>query len=180
MQQITIDEEFKSLLPALDKETYETLEANLIQNGCRDSIVLWNGILIDGYNRYEICTKHEIPFNTINKEFATREAALIWIITNQLSRRNLTPLQASHYRGLHYMADKKIQGTYERNTEETESGQNDHFQISTAGRLSKQYNVSPKTIRRDAKVAEAIDAIGKASPEAKKPELGLSPNPAHI
>jgi len=37
MQKIIIDEEFKALLPALDKETYDMLEANLIQNGCRDS-----------------------------------------------------------------------------------------------------------------------------------------------
>jgi len=34
--------------------------------------------------------------------------------------------------------------------------------------LAKQYKVSRNTIRRDAKVSEAIDAIGMTSPEAKK------------
>jgi hypothetical protein len=35
-------------------------------------------------------------------------------------------------------------------------------------RLSEQYKVSPKTIRRDAQAAEVISAIGKASPDAKR------------
>jgi len=54
MPNIIIDEEFKALLPALDKDTYAMLEENLLKNGCRDSIVLWGDILIDGHNRYEI------------------------------------------------------------------------------------------------------------------------------
>jgi hypothetical protein len=169
MQNIIIDEEFKSLLPTLDKETYETLEENLIQNGCRDSIVLWNDILIDGHNRYEICTKHDIPYNVISKELDSREAVVIWIISNQMSRRNLSPMQLSHYRGLHYKADKKIQGANRQlNMQESKKAQNGLFIKSTAETLAKQYNVSRNTIKRDAKVSEAIDAIGEISTEAKR------------
>jgi hypothetical protein len=165
---ISIDEEFKSLLPALDKETYALLEENLKENGCRDSLVLWNGILIDGHNRYEICTKHDIPFNTVDKEFTSREEVLIWIISTQVSRRNLTPMQLSNYRGLHYKADKKIQGTYDRFMPKIEKLQNATFQGSTANRLANQYNVSRDTIIRDAKVAESLESIGEVSPEAKR------------
>ncbi|MDR0491479.1 MAG: hypothetical protein LBH28_09590 [Oscillospiraceae bacterium] len=168
---IVIDEEFKSLLPVLDKETYEILEANILENGCRDSLVLWNDILIDGHNRYEICTKHDISFNTVNKEFNTREEALIWIISTQVSRRNLTAIQLSHYRGLHYKAEKKIV--------KNEGGKNQHNEVkyqnetkpqsqTTAERLADQYNVSRATINRDARIAEAIDAIGDVSAEAKR------------
>ena len=84
MPNIIIDEEFKALLPALDKDTYAMLEENLLKNGCRDSIVLWGDILIDGHNRYEICNKHGIPFNTIGRDFKSREEALIWIISTQV------------------------------------------------------------------------------------------------
>ena len=140
MQKIIIDEEFKALLPALDKDTYALLEENLLQNGCRDSIVLWGNVLIDGHNRYEICNKHKITFNTINKDFESREEALIWIISTQVSRRNLSPIQLSHFRGLHYMADKTIQGTNNQFTQKSEKGQNDPFQNdltgSTATRLA--------------------------------------------
>ncbi|MCL2158258.1 MAG: hypothetical protein FWH48_02500, partial [Oscillospiraceae bacterium] len=107
MPKITIDEQFKALLPALDSQTYAQLEASLLENGCMHPLVLWNGILIDGHNRYEICTKHEIPFKTVEKEFESREEALIWIITTQVGRRNLTQIQLSYYRGLHYNTDKQ-------------------------------------------------------------------------
>ena len=167
MQTITIDEEFKSLLPALDKETYALLEENLLLNGCRDSLVLWNDILIDGHNRYKICMEHDIPFNVIYREFASRDDALIWIISTQVSRRNLTPIQLSHFRGLHYRTDKKLQGTSGQNVGNFEKVQNEPFQNSTAIRLADQYNVSRSTIKRDAKLANAIDAIGEVSPDAK-------------
>ena len=167
MQKIIIDEEFKALLPALDKDTYALLEENLLQNGCRDSIVLWGNVLIDGHNRYEICSKHKIPFNTVSRDFASREEALIWIISTQVSRRNLSPIQLSHFRGLHYKMDKLIQGANNRYTTKSRRGQNVP-QGRTADRLAEKYRVSSKTINRDAKVASAIEAIGEVSPTAKK------------
>ena len=81
MENIIIDEEFRSLLPALDKVTFALLEENLLENGIRDPLVLWNNILIDGYNRYSLSKKHAIPFTTVNKEFDSRDDVLIWIIS---------------------------------------------------------------------------------------------------
>jgi hypothetical protein len=141
MQKIAIDEEFRDLLPALDKETFALLEENILQNGCRDSLVLWGNILIDGHNRYEICTKHDIPFNVIEKQFASREDVLIWIVSTQISRRNLRPLQLSHYRGIHYRADKMIQGTYKRDKDRVENRHSNGFS-STANRLAQKYCLS--------------------------------------
>jgi len=165
MKEIIIDEEFKSLLPALDKETYARLEGNLLLHGCRDSIVLWNDIIIDGHNRYAICAKNGIPFKTIDMEFGCREEALIWIINTQVSRRNLTPIQMSHFRGLHYRAIKKLQGY---NPHETIMSQNGTLLGSTKSQLADQYKVSKNTIIRDAKLSESIDAVGAVSPEAKR------------
>jgi hypothetical protein len=174
MPEITIDEQFKDLLPALDEQTYAMLEESLLENGCLHPLVTWNGILIDGHNRYEICQKHEIPFATIEKEFASREETIIWIIQTQVARRNLTPIQLSYFRGLHYRADKRIikneAGTnqYEQMYEvKYQSGIKPKSQ-STAGRLADEYKVSPMTINRDAQLANAIDAIGENSAEAKQ------------
>lgn len=52
------DPEFKGLLPPLASEEYEGLEQSLLAEGCRDPLVIWQGILIDGYNRYALCLKH--------------------------------------------------------------------------------------------------------------------------
>jgi len=164
---IIIDEEFKRLLPPLDEQTYLSLEQSILDYGCMNPLVLWNNILIDGYNRYGILTKYALPYNTVSMDFASRDEVLIWIISTQISRRNLSTMQLTFFRGLHYNTDKKLHGG-DRRTQEISKGQNDPLNGNTANRLSEQYKVSPKTIKRDAEIAEVISAIGRVSPEAKR------------
>lgn len=87
---IKIDPEFKSLIPPLTDEEYDGLRDSLLNEGCRDALVVWDGILVDGHNRYEICEKHNIPFRVHEIQFANRDEAMLWMIDNQKSRRNLT------------------------------------------------------------------------------------------
>lgn len=86
---IVIDNEFKNLIPPLTPEEFAGLKQSLMSEGCRDPLVLWGNILIDGHNRYDICTRKNIPFQTVQREFADRNAAIEWIILNQFGRRNL-------------------------------------------------------------------------------------------
>ena len=86
---ITIDREFRGLIPPLSSEEYETLEKSIVDEGCRDALILWGDVLIDGHNRYEICKRHGIEFSTVQKEFASRNDVIVWMIKNQLGRRNL-------------------------------------------------------------------------------------------
>lgn len=82
--------EFKALIPPLSPEEREQLEQNIAETGeCRDAIVLWNGVIIDGHNRFDICARHGISFGIRELNFENREAAMVWIIENQLGRRNL-------------------------------------------------------------------------------------------
>lgn len=87
-----IDDEFKSLIPPLLPEEYIGLEESIKEEGCRDAIIIWDGIIIDGHNRYEICKNHNIKFRTIEKKFNDRDEAKIWILKNQFNRRNLSEL----------------------------------------------------------------------------------------
>jgi len=86
MQKIITDMEFQRLSPILDKETYALLEKNMLEFGCRDALVTWNGILIDGYDQYRICKEHDIPFHMVSMDFASRDEVIIWIIKNQVGR----------------------------------------------------------------------------------------------
>lgn len=86
-----IDPEFKSLIPPHTPEERAQLEQNILQKRkCHDAIVLWNGYIIDGHNRFEICEAHGIEFEVKDKDLKSREAAKIWILENQLARRNLS------------------------------------------------------------------------------------------
>lgn len=91
--QIIIDKEFQSLIPPLTIEEYDGLEKSILADGCRDALVLWGDILVDGHNRYEICTTHDVPFQTVQKTFADRNDAKLWMMRNQLARRNLNDFQ---------------------------------------------------------------------------------------
>ena len=74
--------------------------------------------------------------------FETREEAEVWVIENQISRRNLNPMQLSYFRGLHYRADKKSHGDISRTALNNASVQNAHLQTgSTAKKLAEKYNV---------------------------------------
>jgi hypothetical protein len=86
---IKIDPQFEALIPTLRPDEYAQLEANILREGCRDSLRVWGRLLLDGHNRYKICKAHDIPFGTTPIDLADREAALLWIEENQLGRRNL-------------------------------------------------------------------------------------------
>ena len=88
-----IDKEFSSLIPPLTPEEFSGLEQSIIAEGCRDAIILWNNIIIDGHNRYKICKEHNIPFRTETKDFGSHEDVILWMFRNQLSRRNLNDFQ---------------------------------------------------------------------------------------
>lgn len=93
MKTLKIDKEFQRLITPLKKEEYENLKQNILTEGCRDPIVVWNGLIVDGHNRYEICTENNIPFQTVSIELTDRSDVMIWMLKNQLGRRNLTDFQ---------------------------------------------------------------------------------------
>lgn len=97
MSDIRINEKFKNLIPPLTEEERTELEKSLLMFGCRDKIVTWNSFIIDGHNRFELCTKNEIKFETLSMdyEFEDEEEVKQWIIKNQFARRNISVYQRS-------------------------------------------------------------------------------------
>jgi len=111
-----------------------------LAEGCRDALIVWGDLLVDGHRRYEICKAHDLEFKITHREFESRDQAKIWIISNQFARRNLTPKQISYLRGIRQKIEK---------------GES----ICSSEKLAKEYGVSSKTIERDAEFAAAIDQL---------------------
>ena len=82
--------ELEVLIPPLTSEEFKQLERNILEEGIRDPLVTWKGILVDGHNRYRIATEYDIDYVTVEKEFSDMNAVKIWMATNQLGRRNLS------------------------------------------------------------------------------------------
>jgi hypothetical protein len=128
----------------------------LCRQRCRDALVVWKEeqTLLDGHNRHDICTKHGLPYKTVELSLPDMHAAKVWMIDNQLGRRNLTEGQMRLLRGMRYELEKQAVGRPEK-----QCAQNEHNPERTAEKLSQQYKVSPATIRRDAEYASDIKVI---------------------
>lgn len=153
---VRIDPEFQSLIPPLTADERALLEENIKRDGCRDALVVWNGVLLDGHNRHEICERLGLGYRLKEIDLPSREAAADWIDTNQLGRRNLLPEQASLLRGRRYNRTKKTQGGTGANQYQ-QSGQN--VQSATAELLAEQHCVTERTIRRDGDFAAAVEEL---------------------
>jgi hypothetical protein len=95
---ITVLRELKQFILPLSHEEFRTLEQNILVEGCRDPLVVWQKsdsklILVDGHNRLEICRKHNLPYKIKKVEFLDVDEAKRWMVDNQLGRRNLNPDQ---------------------------------------------------------------------------------------
>jgi type VI protein secretion system component Hcp len=181
---ILILDELKSYIPPLLDTEFEQLKINLLANGCKDPLLLWETtqdvinegpadetvyVLIDGHNRYRICTEYGINFNTQLLAFDNISKVKEHMIDLQLGRRNLNPQQVSYFRGLRYNNEKNnlFNNFSSKNDAElmdnSPNGQNDHLEnypeLTTAQRLADQYNVGEKTIRRDADFAKGLDKL---------------------
>lgn len=93
MTRFEVSQEFKDFLPPLSEEEFRQLEANILADGCLDTLKIWHGWLIDGHNRYEICKKHGVSFQTVELQFPDKTAVLMWMLQNNLGRRNILPAQ---------------------------------------------------------------------------------------
>ena len=91
---IIVLEELKAYIEPLTPDEHDALERSLLAEGCRDALVLWGDILVDGHNRYGICQKHGLPFQTVqNPRFASMEDVHLWMIDQHLGRRSLSDFQ---------------------------------------------------------------------------------------
>lgn len=91
--ELKIDPELKMAMPPLSDTEYRELEENIKDNGCHSPIIVWNGVIVDGHNRYKICHENNIPFYVEEKQFESKADAKLWMLKEQLSRRNLSDVQ---------------------------------------------------------------------------------------
>jgi hypothetical protein len=91
---IVVKEELKAYIDPLTADEHDALERSILAEGCRDALVLWNDVLVDGHNRYGICQKHDLPFQTVqNTRFQSMDDVHLWMIEQHLGRRSVSDFQ---------------------------------------------------------------------------------------
>lgn len=169
---IQIDPEFQKLVPPLTAEEFKQLEKNILQDGCRDPISVWNNLILDGHNRFEICRKHGLSYQTRTIVLHDRDEAIAWICSNQMGRRNLTEEQRHYLIGKRYEAEKRIGApnpeginrftarlVAPRIGEQLASGH--PTKKMTATKIANEYHIGATSVEQYQRFARAMDRIGE-------------------
>jgi len=154
-----ISNTFKALIPPLSAEERSGLEAQLLADGCRDALVTWNGVLLDGHNRLEICKKHKLPFETSAVDLEDENSACIWIIQNQFARRNLAPFSRSElsFKLEPLLKKKAKENQVIRKGNQAGSTLNNCANLDTRAELAKAAGVSTRIIDESRLILEHAD-----------------------
>ena len=161
MRDLKIDPELRDLLPPLTSEEYKQLEKNIVENGFDRNfpIMEWQGFIVDGHNRYDICKKHNIEPIIGTLAYKTKEEVMEWMLDIQLGRRNLTPIQkiaiTEKYRPIYEkQAKENSLSNLKQNTDVVKlptRTEKDNMG-RTSEKLASIANVSEKTYRMGAKI----------------------------
>lgn len=183
---LKVDPEFQGKIPPLTFEELNQLEANILRDGrIINPIIVWEGLIVDGHNRFIIAKKHpEIPYTVHETEFANRYEAIIWICKNQLGRRNLTPEQKKYLIGKQYEAEKCSNGG-DRKSAVAKSGCQIGNLIPTSKtcqKVAKENGVGMRTVFRAEEFAKGVDAAEEAVPGTRQKVLSgeVKPTAAEI
>lgn len=169
-QTLHIDPEFKAQIPPLTQDERKQLEENILAEGeLLAPILVWNGTIVDGHNRYEILQSHpEIPCSVRDLELETRDEVLAWICKHQLGRRNLTPEQKKFLVSKQYDAEKHdgLHGNQHTRPVLSADAQNEHQQTpeKTCERIARENHISASAVRRAALFAAGVDLAEELCP----------------
>lgn len=167
--ELRIDPEFEGKIPPLTTEEFQQLENNILADGVViNPIIVWDGVIVDGHNRYRILKKHpEIQFSTCEKTFADRYEAIAWICKNQLGRRNLTKEQKKYLIGKQYEAEKASHGGVRGNQyTNLASCQIDNLpnKEKTCERIANENGISSRSVCRAEAFSKAVDIADEIEP----------------
>jgi N6-adenosine-specific RNA methylase IME4 len=169
---LIIDNELKSLIPPLAKEEKEILEKDILKDGIREPLIVWKGILVDGHNRYEISQKYNLKFKTQEKKFERKTDALLWMINNQLGRRNLANYDrvrlALKYEEILSPPAKERQKNPFKNYNKSSTGNDGVGAMLPQGRVRKQISKIAKVGER---TISKVKLIEKNASENQKKQL---------
>ena len=167
-----VDQEFMQHMHRLKPDEEAQLESNILRDGCRDALVVWEeeGLLLDGHNRLRLCKEHSIPYEVKTISLANRQAALMWILETQLGRRN-----CSHFEKAELALKLKPEiAAKAKENERIRKGKQAGASFPNLGNLNKTINTE-KELAKKAGIAHGtiakVEYIAKVADEVTKEKL---------
>jgi len=149
MRELKTVPELESLWPKPSPDEKKLLEKSLVEDGCKEPIIVWAGkeTILDGHQRYRICKEHNIPFDVVEVSVEDLAAARWYAYAKQVGRRNVSPAVRTAMRG------ELLNAIHAASVSASERG-------SALREIAKDDRVSHSKVRLDARIARALDALG--------------------
>lgn len=164
-----IDPEFENKIPKIGEDEFKQLRENILAiMEVTEPLVVWNGILVDGHNRWKVIQEFpEVKWRTREMNFPDKWAAFDWMYKNQLGRRNLTDEQRTYAIGMMNEARKHAEAfkgnQYTKKSAGCQSGTN---QNRVAGQIAEELGIGRRSVNRAAAFAKGVNALREVSQEA--------------
>lgn len=92
--QIKFSEYYYGLVPRPTKHEWSALDQSIALNGLQEPITVnRDGVILDGYTRYEICQNRKIKPEYRIKEFKDKHEELLYVLETNATRRQLNAFQ---------------------------------------------------------------------------------------
>ena len=184
MVEFIIDPEFRDKIPAMPKEDFDGLRADIIRDGyVRDPLVVWKeeNILLDGHHRWKVIQENpSLPYNIDLKSFPDRWAAIAWICANQLHKHNMNEIQKAKLLQEEYEARKHTVGAADgfRGNQYTKVVGEENLHLPKVDKspklraeMMKEHNIGAYEMQTAVEVGRGIDRAAEVVPEFKQEVL---------
>jgi hypothetical protein len=86
---------FANMFPMIEGQDFENLKASIAKSGIHEPIRLYQGMILDGRNRYAAAKAcgHQFTAKDFKEWFGTVEEAEAWVLETNLQRRHLSKTQ---------------------------------------------------------------------------------------
>lgn len=178
--ELKVEREFQEKIPPLTEAEFDQLRENILNDGeVYEPIAVWNGIIVDGHNRWKVIKEHpEIPYKIREMDFTDKWAAFDWMYQKQLGRRNLSDEQKTYLIGKLYESRKKTSGGTGANRytatkeQDAQNGQpvktKDKEKHGVSGEIALELNIGRNTVRRAEHFSKGIDRAAEVDPKFKQ------------
>ena len=171
LEQLKIDPEFEKVIPPISLAEFVQLEENILTEGqILTPIAVWNGVIVDGHNRFKILQKYpHIPYTIKEMNFENRYEVIVWMCNQQLGRRNLRPEHFKYLIGRRYSAEKLMKRLRDEKGQYLPGGHDDHLDdgLKTSERIAQEIGKSERYVRRAEDFADGLDIADEIMPGAK-------------
>ncbi len=154
--------EIELLIQPITNDEYTHLEQDIVEYGCRESITIWNNIIIDGHKRYDICCRFGVPYCTRSIPFTEICDVFSCVCMKQLHRQDLTLEYRKYIIGRLYQAETEIRAR--QLSPPAQEGITAPARLSgnkyhTAMQIGLDYHISYGTVLKYSTYAASMDSI---------------------